>query len=123
MATTKPVSEPGSKPPAKRNVDYRWRLREIMAQHGMFRVTDLIPHLADRGIELSVSQLWRIVAQKPERLSLTLLAAFCDIFNTSPGDLIVTTAQNTIHKTADEDTATAELDALRPTRARIQTNR
>ncbi|MEV6040302.1 hypothetical protein AB0L65_54980 [Nonomuraea sp. NPDC052116] len=31
---------------------YRWWTREVLAQHGMYRVNDLIPHLAERGIAL-----------------------------------------------------------------------
>jgi hypothetical protein len=27
----------------KRNVSYQWRLREVMATHGMFATTDLVP--------------------------------------------------------------------------------
>ena len=34
----------------KRQVDYAWRLAEIMAAHGMHNSTDLIPRLAERGV-------------------------------------------------------------------------
>jgi hypothetical protein len=34
-------------------LDYRWHLRTVMADRGMFATTDLIPLLADRGITLS----------------------------------------------------------------------
>ena len=34
----------------KRDVDYTWRLAELMAAHGMHNSTDLIPRLAERGI-------------------------------------------------------------------------
>ncbi|MER6173605.1 helix-turn-helix transcriptional regulator [Streptosporangium sp. NPDC001681] len=106
----------------KRQVDYRWRLREIMAEHGMFRVSDLMPHLADRGIALSSSQVHRLVSGTPERLSLPVLAALCDIFGIGPGDLIVTTAQNAVRKTGTADRAAGVVDlaSLRPTRARIR---
>ena len=39
----------------KREVSYQWRLREVMAAHGMFTVTELVPLLHDRGIGLSAS--------------------------------------------------------------------
>ena len=32
-------------------VDYEWRLRLLMAEHGMFKATDLQPRLAEHGIE------------------------------------------------------------------------
>ncbi|TDE28957.1 helix-turn-helix transcriptional regulator [Actinomadura sp. 6K520] len=105
----------------KRNVGYTWRLREIMAQHGMFRVNDLIPHLVDRGINLSSSQVHRLVTGTPERLSLPVLAALCDIFDLTPADLIVTTAENVVRKTATGDGGpVVDLAGMRPTRARIR---
>ena len=51
-----------------------------MAAHGLFNATDLEPLLAERGISLSSVQVWRLVTQTPERLSLPVLAALCDIF-------------------------------------------
>jgi hypothetical protein len=59
----------------KRQVSYQWRLREVMAAHGMFTISDLVPPLADRGIDLSVSQVHRLATGIPERLSLPVLAA------------------------------------------------
>jgi Cro/C1-type HTH DNA-binding domain len=64
----------------KRQVDYAWPLPEIMAAHGMHNSTELIPRLAERGIQLSRPQVYRVVHQRPERVSLQLLAALCDIF-------------------------------------------
>jgi DNA-binding Xre family transcriptional regulator len=105
----------------KRNVGYHWRLREVMAQHGMFRTNDLIPHLVDRGITLSASQVHRLVTGTPERLSLPVLAALCDIFDISPAELIVTTAENAVRKTATaQGQAISDLADFRPTRARIR---
>jgi hypothetical protein len=34
-------------------LDYRWHLRNVMADRGMFATTDLIGPLAERGITLS----------------------------------------------------------------------
>ena len=51
----------------KRDVDYTWRLAELMAAHGMHNSTDLIPRLAERGIQLSRPQVYRVVHQRPER--------------------------------------------------------
>jgi DNA-binding Xre family transcriptional regulator len=108
----------------KRNVSYRWRLREIMAQHGMFRTNDLVAPLADRGINLSASQVHRLVTGTPERLSLPVLAALCDIFDLTPSDLIVTTAENAARKTATgSGDPVVDLAEIRPTRARIRPER
>lgn len=69
-------------------VGYHWHLRRLMADAGMFATTDLVPLLAERGVALSREQVYRLVAQVPERLSLQTLAALCDILACAPGDLV-----------------------------------
>lgn len=91
----------------KRQVDYAWRLAEIMAAHGMHNTTDLMPRLAERGIELSRPQVYRIVHQRPERMSLQLLAALCDIFSCGLEDLLTVTATNVRRKKAASSTTPA----------------
>ena len=103
----------------KRQVSYQWRLREVMAVHGMFSTTELVAPLRERGIELSVSQVHRLATGIPERLSLPVLAALCDIFECTPAELIATTAANvTARKTATDD-AVVDLAAIRPKRVRL----
>ena len=67
---------------------YRWHLRKVMADRGMFATTDLIGPLAQRGIGLSSSQVYRLVTERPERLSLKVLMALLDILDCSMEDLI-----------------------------------
>jgi DNA-binding Xre family transcriptional regulator len=69
-------------------IGYVWHLRRLMAEHGMFATTDLVPLLAMRGVALSREQVYRLVTGTPERLSLTTLAALCDILGCGPGDLV-----------------------------------
>ena len=69
-------------------LDYRWHLRKVMAERGMFATTDIIPLLADRGITLSSSQVYRLVVERPERLSLKILMALLDILDCTMDDLI-----------------------------------
>jgi DNA-binding Xre family transcriptional regulator len=71
-----------------RTIGYRWHLRRLMADRDMYATTDLRPLLADRGVVLSREQVYRLVTQTPERLSLATLAALCDIFGCQPGDLV-----------------------------------
>ncbi|GLY92528.1 helix-turn-helix domain-containing protein [Actinoallomurus iriomotensis] len=107
----------------KRQVSYQWRLRETMAAHGMFSASDLAQPLADRGIALSSVQVWRLVTHTPERLSLPILAALCDIFDCNPADLIATKAENAApRRTATGETGepSAQIAPLRPKRARIR---
>ena len=104
----------------KRQVSYKWRLREVMAVHGMFSTTELVAPLRERGINLSVSQVHRLATGTPERLSLPVLAALCDIFDATPADLIATKAENvTTRKTATDD-AVVDLAAVRPKRVRLR---
>ena len=72
-----------------KKVGYEWLLRERMAERGMWKTTELAPLLAERGIELSPAQIYRLVTHTPERLSLVVLAALCDILGCGPSDLIV----------------------------------
>lgn len=72
-----------------RVLGYEWRLREQMAAAGMFSTTKLIPLLAERGVMLSSSQVYRLVTDTPERLNVTVLVALMDILGCTADDLIV----------------------------------
>ena len=104
----------------KRQVSYQWRLREVMAAHGMFTVTELVPLLHDRGIGLSASQVHRLASGTPERLSLPVLAALCDIFSCTPAELIATRAQDARARKTATDEGVVNLNARRPRRARLR---
>lgn len=106
----------------RRETGYRWRLRELMASRGLFATTQLSPLLAERGIELSASQVHRLVTGTPERLSLAVLSALCDILEVTPNDLIEVTAENaTVRKTGTAGPVFAATEpGTRPTRARLR---
>ena len=115
-------SVPGREASMKRKVGYAWRLREVMAGHRVFTATELVPLLRERGIDLSASQVHRLVSGTPERLSLQVLSALCDIFSCTPADLVATTAENAgVRKTAGGDlpAQTPAAAKLRPRPARI----
>jgi DNA-binding Xre family transcriptional regulator len=65
-----------------------WKLRQKMAEQGMFQTSELVPLLAERGVQLSREQVYRLVTQTPQRLSMDTLAALCDILQCTPNDLI-----------------------------------
>jgi DNA-binding Xre family transcriptional regulator len=101
-------------------LDYRWHLRQVMASRDMFATTDLIPALERRGIQLSSSQVYRLVVDRPERLSLKILMALCDILECSLEDLIEpVAADKPARKSKSSGGAEAGIGPLRPTRARI----
>jgi len=68
---------------------YEWKLRELMAMRGMFSTSDLIEPLAQRGIDLSRSQVYRLVAETPERVQVSMLLALCDILSCQLTDIAV----------------------------------
>ena len=103
-----------------RKLDYRWHLRQVMAERGMFATTDLIDPLAARGIGLSSSQVYRLVVERPERLSLKILMALLDILGCSMGELIEPVAAGgSARKTKAAGGTDAGIGELRPKRARI----
>jgi hypothetical protein len=103
-------------------LDYRWHLRTVMADRGMFQTTDLIDPLAQRGVTLSASQVYRLVTERPERLSLKVLMALLDILGCTTDELIEPCAQASGATTRKKKAVGAEagLGELRPKRARIQ---
>jgi hypothetical protein len=63
-----------------------------------------------------------LVTGTPERLSLQVMAALCDILSCTPADLVATTAENAgVRKTATGDLPAppANVARLRPRAARI----
>jgi DNA-binding Xre family transcriptional regulator len=109
-----------------KKVSYRWHLRQLMAQRGMFATSDLGPLLASRGVKLSREQVYRLVAQTPERLNLMTLAALCDIFDVSPGELIEAVREaptKSVPAKTPEQTAETAVRALRPRPARVAKSR
>jgi DNA-binding Xre family transcriptional regulator len=71
-----------------KKMGYRWHLRRLMAEREMFQTSDLGPLLAERGISLSREQVFRLVTRAPQRLSMDILAALCDILGCGVQDLI-----------------------------------
>jgi hypothetical protein len=101
-------------------LDYRWHLRQVMAGRGMFATTDLAGPLAQRGVKLSPSQVYRLVVERPERLSLKVLMALLDILGCSMGDLIEPVAAATAGgKKRAAAGGEQGVGDLRPRRARI----
>jgi DNA-binding Xre family transcriptional regulator len=98
-------------------LDYRWHLRHVMAERGMFSTTDLLAPLAERGIRLSTSQVYRLVVDRPERLSLKILLALLDILDCTMDELIEPVTAEPARK-AKAAGSGAGIGELRPRRAR-----
>jgi len=102
-------------------LDYRWHLRRVMAGREMFQTTDLIAPLAQRGITLSSSQVYRLVVERPERMSLKILMALMDILDCSMDELIEPVAAASAATSRGKKAVGAEAGVgdLRPKRARV----
>ena len=106
-------------------LDYQWHLRKVMADRGFFSTTDLIPLLEERGITLSSSQVYRLVVERPERLSLKIHMSLLDILDCTMDDLIEPVAAAGAESTsrrrkAAGAEAVAGVGGLRPKRTRIR---
>lgn len=104
-----------------RTLSYTWRLRQVMAAHGIWKTSDLGPLLTERGVVLSAAQVYRLAAKIPERLSLRTLSALCDIFDCTPNDLIVISDDGDPEITDDVVVELAKVG--RPRRARVNPDR
>lgn len=78
-----------------KKMGYRWHLRKLMAEREMFQTSDLVPLLAERGVTLSREQVYRLVTQAPQRMTMDTLVALCDILQCTPNDLIEPEVVNT----------------------------
>jgi DNA-binding Xre family transcriptional regulator len=100
-------------------LDYQWHLRQVMATRGMFSTTDLLGPLSERGIKLSSSQVYRLVTDRPERLSLKILMALLDVLDCDMADLIEPVAVARPARKTKVAGGGQGVGDLRPKRARI----
>ncbi len=101
-------------------IDYEWMLRPLLAERGVTSYAELAPLLAEHGVQLSETQVWRLFTGKPERLNLHTLMVLCRILGCTPNDLIKpveVAAKPARRKAAGE---IAGVGDLKPKRARIR---
>ena len=101
-------------------VDYECNLRLRLAEKGIYKAAELAPYLAEHGIRLSDSQIWRLITGRPERLNLQVLAVLCKLLDCTPSDLI--TVRQLANSPALEKAAAGDrtITGLTPAKARIR---
>ena len=106
----------------QRRIGYRWHLRALMAQRNLWKSTELVPLLRARGINLSESQIYRLVTGTPERIPARTFAALCDILDCTPNDLFEPVLELRAATTADAPRRSEDLgiDPGRPIARRIR---
>lgn len=103
-----------------RHVSMQWNLRQVMADRGMFQTSELVPLLAERGIDLTREHVYRLVTRTPQRLNTEVLVALCDALGCTPNDLIVPVVQSApAARTATGETG-PKIGSLRPVRAVVR---
>ncbi|MFE3443513.1 helix-turn-helix domain-containing protein [Nocardia sp. NPDC059180] len=110
-----------------RRVVMRWHLRQVMATRGIFQTSELVPLLADRGVNLTRQYVHKLVTTAPQRINTDLLAALCDILHCQPNDLLQPVIAQAEQADTDTDTGTdgradegLGIGELRPIRAVVR---
>lgn len=103
----------------KHRIAYQWRLRQVMTARDMHNLSDLITPLHEVGIELSASQLYRLLGRTPDRLPLALLGALCHVLDCSVEDLCDFRVDAAPSRRTATDVSPSADGPLRPKRAHI----
>ncbi len=103
------------------DVDYDWNLRIRLAEHGIYKAAELRPLLAEHGIRLSDSQIWRLMTGRPERLNLKLLVVLCELLGCTPNELITVRAAEQRASLDKAATGDHSIAGIVPAKARIRT--
>lgn len=104
-------------------IDYEWRLRPLLAEHGVYTAGQLGPLLAEHGVRLSETQVWRLLTGKPERLNLHTLMVCCEILACTPSDLIRRVEASAPSLRERRSVAGAGVGDIVPKKARIASSR
>lgn len=98
-----------------------WNLRSVMASRGLFQTSKLGPLLAERGINMSREQVYRLVTQTPQRVRIDVLSALCDALECSLNDLVsVERKEAPAAPVAVGEQTRGSIGDLRPLRATIR---
>ncbi|TDO46084.1 DNA-binding Xre family transcriptional regulator [Kribbella sp. VKM Ac-2571] len=98
----------------QRRIGFNWKLRTIMAQRNLWKTTELMPLLKARGINLSESQVYRLVTGTPERIPARTFAALCDILDCTPNDLFEPYVEMRAAATANAPKRSEDIGVVQP---------
>tara|TARA_R110002020_G_scaffold450596_1_gene664231 strand:+ start:1428 stop:1754 length:327 start_codon:yes stop_codon:yes gene_type:complete len=98
---------------------FEWHLRRKLAERGIYKTTELVPLLAEHGVQLSREQVYRLVTATPQRLNIEVLDALCLILDCAPNDLISFTVAARAQPKAVGGAMVTDIGALKTVAARI----
>lgn len=79
------VAMPKKKLPRRRTVV--WRVRDLMEQRGMKSVSELVRHLAEIEVSISIAQLGRLIDGKAQHWSQEVVEGLMSVLDCKIGDL------------------------------------
>jgi len=98
---------------------FDWHLRRKLADRGIYKTTELVPLLAEQGVQLSREQVYRLVTAAPQRLNIEVLDALCVILKCTPNDLISFTVAAREEPKAVGGATVTDIGTLKTVPARI----
>lgn len=98
---------------------FDWHLRRKLAERGIYKTTELVPLLAEQGVQLSREQVYRLVTAAPQRLNIEVLDALCVILVCTPNDLISFTVATREQPKAVGGATVTDIGTLKTVPARI----
>lgn len=98
---------------------FDWHLRRKLAERGIYKTTELVPLLAEQGVQLSREQVYRLVTAAPQRLNIEVLDALCVILGCTPNDLISFTVAAREQPKAVGGATVTDIGTLKTVPARI----
>lgn len=98
---------------------FDWHLRRKLADRGIYKTTELVPLLAEKGVQLSREQVYRLVTAAPQRLNIEVLDALCLILDCTPNDLISFTVASHAQPKAVGGATVTDIGTLKTVPARI----
>lgn len=98
---------------------FDWHLRRKLADRGIYKTTELVPLLAEQGVQLSREQVYRLVTTPPQRLNIEVLDALCVILDCTPNDLISFAVAAREEPKAVGGATVTDIGTLKPVPARL----
>ena len=104
----------------KTSENIEWRLNVVMSERRIKTITELRRRLANEAdVHISSAQLGRVVWERPQKLSMELLAGLTKVLDCEVGD-IMRVVKTPVTNVANEDLASKEVKTLKERKERVK---